>query len=259
MKTLQKNPALLALVSLLALTTTATLGAAGAAATVGSTVNTATGAVNGTVQGAASGAASNPASSMGASAFGSASNATNSAGATVDAAGNPIPGAANANQSETIGMRRERLQVEGNAANDTTVNAKGVNVAGTGSTNASFDAAPAARSIRGATFATRDQMETDVKESMSQGHRAVVEAKARAARLDDKARADFKAAANEVAVREKQLKASAKAASKATAENWEAARAKLAADQEAYAQAVAQAQAQSAQASVNSTVEGGKR
>lgn len=258
MKTTQKNPALLALVSLLALTTTATLGAAGAGAAVGSTVNTATGTVNGAVQGAVGSGTSNPASAMGASSFGSAT-APGGAAATVDAAGNPIPGTANANESESIGMRRERLQTEGNASNDTTVNAKGVNLSGTGTANASFDAAPAARSIRGATFATRDRMETDVKEGMSQGHRAMVEAKARAERLDDKARADFKAATNEVAVREKQLKASAKAASKASAENWEAARAKLAADQEAYAQAVAQAQAQAAQVSVNGTVEGGKR
>lgn len=139
---------------------------------------------------------------------------------------------------ESIGMRRERLLNNADAAYPAApqVYASAPNGA------IALGGAPIAADIRASTLETRNELGTQLDENVAAGERAMEAARIQAKSLQGAARAQFKAAADDVRTAQRRLNQSLKKAQKASADEWDQARAALAADYEAYTHAVTQAQ-----------------
>lgn len=113
----------------------------------------------------------------------------------------------------------------------------------TGRTNmsvaTSLDSVTVVPSIRAGAYDGRDHVFTDVEARMKASDTAVSSIRSTSRNMSDSGRTQFNAADAQVKESEKALKKSLKAARKANASEWDAARAQLAADYEAYASALA--------------------
>lgn len=132
------------------------------------------------------------------------------------------------------------------------VNGPGAKGAAAGSIAATLDAGPTVRVIESRSIAAREELATEIDQRIDASSHAVASLKRQARSLDDEAQTEFDAAMKDVALREKQLKRSAKHVRKATSENWEEARSAVAADYSAYAQAVMRAEAAAGSAKAGS-------
>jgi hypothetical protein len=112
----------------------------------------------------------------------------------------------------------------------------------------SLESAKFAPTIRLTTISTRDPVMADIESRMKASERAMAAANASMAGMSDEGRKQFKAAAEEVKDKARELKRSVQAARKATEQDWDAARTELASDYEAYAAALAKVDAVSAAA-----------
>lgn len=130
---------------------------------------------------------------------------------------------------ESIGARQERLAMQ-------------TEVAPRHIATGALSAGMSAESIRAASVDSRSQLATDIDERIAASSKAMAAMRVEAKSLRGDAQADFKAAAKDVDVREKDLRTSVKVARKASAETWAESRAKVAANYEAYAQAVGRAE-----------------
>jgi hypothetical protein len=109
-------------------------------------------------------------------------------------------------------------------------------------TSVTLDSARIAPGIRSMMMENRDPLLTDLNGRVDAGDRAVNALRINELSMSAEARAQFRAAADTVAERERAVRTSLKAAGKAAPQNWEATRNQLAADYEAYAAAVTQAE-----------------
>lgn len=105
---------------------------------------------------------------------------------------------------------------------------------------APLDATTFAPSIRSMTFASRDQMLNDIEARVKSSEKAIASLHGTTNQMGTAGRQQFNTAADDVKAKAKALRKSLKDARKATDAQWDAARAQLAADYEAYAAAVAQ-------------------
>lgn len=100
------------------------------------------------------------------------------------------------------------------------------------------------RAIQSTAFAARATLSAEVEARLEAGNQAIARFQARAEQAGERARDDFGRAMREVRAREKELRASLKAAVQATKEStWGEVQATLARDYSAYAEAVAHAEA----------------
>ncbi|HEY0947174.1 MAG TPA: hypothetical protein VGD81_17965 [Opitutaceae bacterium] len=111
------------------------------------------------------------------------------------------------------------------------------------SASASLDARAMVRAIHQFSADSRKQLVTAIHARLETSAVVIARLHRQARAFDDQAKADFKAAAKIVELREDQLRKSLKAASKVSADSWADARAAVAADYAAYAEAVARAEA----------------
>lgn len=111
------------------------------------------------------------------------------------------------------------------------------------SASAALDARATVRAIHQFSADSRKQLVSTIDERLDASAVAIARLHRQARTFEDRAKADFKAAAKTVEVREDQLRKSMKAASTVSADNWADARAGVAADYAAYAEAVARAEA----------------
>lgn len=243
-----------------AFSTAASLAAASALAQVtasvgASTVSTATTA-NSTAANlaASSGSAAlnthgNPAGAIGAAQLGGT---PSTVGTTVPTSTDPTTNTVNgvetiavAGGSESIGMRRERLRAETAVGAGAFANSTAASLA--------LDPATGANAIRTSELDARDQLGDQVAQNIDSGSRALSAAEAQAKQLDAQSRAEFDAASQVARDAERRLRQSLRAAQRASATDWEQARAARASDYEAYLQAVAQAQRIAAGGSTSSS------
>lgn len=104
--------------------------------------------------------------------------------------------------------------------------------------SASLDTATMTSELRSSAMEHREQVLTTIDARVKSTQQSVDRLNRSANRLEARARDEYKAAVKELHVKEKALEKSLKDARKATADTWSDARAKLAADYEAYTQAV---------------------
>ena len=156
---------------------------------------------------------------------------------------------------ETIGMRQARLaETHGGAVVATTPAAANANehsaVAALNVTSAD--------QIRATAIDHRAQLASDIDAGLKAHAKALAKAKADAKTLNAEEQAQFKASLKESSAREKVVKSDLKKVRKAAADGWVDARAKLAADYDAYVQATehAQAIASASTASASHTTKG---
>ena len=107
------------------------------------------------------------------------------------------------------------------------------------SVSAALDSATFAPTIRSTAIATRDQVISDVETRIAATETAMNAMGKTASEMSAEGHKQFKAASDDVKEKAKALRKSAQAARKATEQDWDAARAQLAADYEAYASALA--------------------
>jgi hypothetical protein len=218
------------------------------------------GAVGGAVGGIAGGAAGGAGGGHGAGgAFGGNAGGHGNAGIGVGrgsanghaqggaAVGGNLPNAhANERAFETIGMRQERIKGEADTraanAGGRALEANGMARANERAVVAVTNAGPSSDHIRRADVNARSEIIAGIDGRISAGSRTVGELNSRARTLSGEAKADFKAAMKDVDAREKDLKASVKAARKASPEAWAESRAHVAASYEAYTQSLARAE-----------------
>lgn len=105
---------------------------------------------------------------------------------------------------------------------------------------APLDATTFAPSIRTMSFASRDQMLTDIEARVKSSEKAIASLHNTTSQMGTAGRQQFTTAADDVKAKAKALRKSIKDARKATDAQWDAARAQVASDYEAYAAAVAQ-------------------
>jgi hypothetical protein len=126
---------------------------------------------------------------------------------------------------------------------DNRINGLGAGTVVTGESSASLRTDETVRSIQSTRFATRDQVVTEVEARLSATSGLLLELRNRADVAGDTAKAAFARSLAEVRQREENLRASLRAATKATSESsWGAAQSQLAQDYGAYARAVAEAE-----------------
>lgn len=106
-----------------------------------------------------------------------------------------------------------------------------------------IDTASVAPTIRAGTFEAREQVAADIESRLKNADTALASVRNSSAQMSAAGRTQFKAAEDDVKDREKALRKSLRAARKASAAEWDAARTQLAADYEAYASAVARVDA----------------
>lgn len=102
-----------------------------------------------------------------------------------------------------------------------------------------LDATRIEPSIRATSFESRDELLDSLKSRVRQTEATVTSFRRTEGEMSTEGRAQFQSAADDVKAREKALQKSIRAAQHASAANWEAARAQLVADYDAYATAVA--------------------
>lgn len=137
----------------------------------------------------------------------------------------------------------KRAQLSATA--DLAGSAAGSSVAGTATVSApqiSYDARETAEHIRASAFATRDQLTGTINHGIARGSDKLDLLRNRVDDLDNRAQARFQEASRLAEIRERQLKTTLLAAQRADADAWSDARARLAADYQAYADAVRQAE-----------------
>ncbi|HVU32241.1 MAG TPA: hypothetical protein VHE61_02320 [Opitutaceae bacterium] len=119
--------------------------------------------------------------------------------------------------------------------------APGLMPTGRPSTGASvaLDPAHMEPAIRSSSFASRDDIVDSVRVRMRQSEVTMLEFRRTESDMSPEGRTQFRTADDEVRARGKQLEHSLRAAARASSENWDAARAQLAADYDAYADALA--------------------
>jgi hypothetical protein len=187
---------------------------------VNTTVNTAGGLTTGLGAGSSFGGAA----SAGPGSIGTAAGATGGLGGS-------LPADAHASGAfETIGMRQQRLAARSE-------------LAAAPSAMAALRAGPSVQDIRAASSGSRLQMTSTMDDRVAASAKAMAAMQVQSKSLPRDAQAEFKAAARDVAIREKDLKATMKIARRASVETWSESRASLAAKYDAYAQAVAHAEA----------------
>jgi hypothetical protein len=153
------------------------------------------------------------------------------AGGATGGLGGSLPADARASGAfETIGMRQQRLAARSG-------------LAATPSAMAALRAGPSVQDIRAASSDSRLQMTSTIDDRVAASAKAMAAMQVQSKSLPRDAQTEFKAAARDVAIREKDLKASMKIARRASTETWSESRASLAAKYDAYAQAVAHAEA----------------
>jgi hypothetical protein len=103
----------------------------------------------------------------------------------------------------------------------------------------SVDSVTVVPAIRAGMFESREQVLTDIETRLKNSNTAMASIRSTSSSMSESGRMQFKAAEGQVKESEKALRKSIKAARKATAQEWESARAQLAADYEAYASALA--------------------
>ncbi len=105
------------------------------------------------------------------------------------------------------------------------------------------DAATFTPTLRVATHESRDQVIADIESRVKSSEAAVASVRSSASQMSAEGRRSFDAAADDAKDKAKALRKSIKAAQKASASEWENARAQLAADYDAYAAALARVDA----------------
>jgi hypothetical protein len=204
-------------------------------------VNTTVNAVGGVTGGLGVGGGA-AGGSFGGAASGAGSGAIGAGGAF---GGAPLPGETRASGAfETIGMRQQRLAAEPK----TTSSAPALDA------SAALRAGPSALDLRAANADTRTQLASDLDTRIAASAKSMNATRVQAKSLRGEAQAEFKAAARDVDTREKELKASVKAARRASVDAWPEARANVAANYEAYLQAVSRAEAAAAGTEANARV-----
>jgi hypothetical protein len=153
-------------------------------------------------------------------------------------------------------MRQERARAQAAANADSTGlsnaethasvmgQAHGLSVANlaAGGASASLNTADSVHAIQAQAMDSREQLLAELHTRVDASAKAMASVRKSGAKLDGDAKMKFSAASADVKAREKTLQKSLKAAEKADASTWGAARAKLADDFSAYASAVAQAE-----------------
>ncbi len=109
----------------------------------------------------------------------------------------------------------------------------------TTSAAASLEATRLEPTIRSATFETRDTIVSDIRTRVKQSDATVSQFRRTENQMSTEGRAQFQSAADDVKAREKALMKSLKAAERASNAEWDAARAQLVSDYDAYAASVA--------------------
>ena len=150
-------------------------------------------------------------------------------------------------------LAQNRAEVRGASATKSAVVPLPADDAASAALNVGFSA----QTIRDAKPNERELLFTQINNRIDTSSRAIDGLKRDSKSLHGDARARFKAAAKEVAAREKELKASVKTAGKASADNWAEKRAELAARYDAYAAAVAKAESLTADASAQAATTAG--
>jgi len=117
----------------------------------------------------------------------------------------------------------------------------GTKSSGSNSTLTRHDAATAS-AIRSTTPERRDQLAMQVEKNIEDGQLALEAARKQSNQLDEESRTVLKTAVRDAFTAQRRLHKSLKAAERASANEWERARAELASDYEDYIQAVAQAE-----------------
>ena len=105
------------------------------------------------------------------------------------------------------------------------------------------DAATFAPTIRSSMLSSRDPLLADIETRMSTSEKALASMRSSTNQMSAEGRQQFTVASDDVKEKSKALKKSIKEARKASDQNWETARAQLAADYEAYAAALARVDA----------------
>lgn len=143
----------------------------------------------------------------------------------------------------SVSPQRVDAGASGQVTLDNRVNGLGAAKVVTGESSASLRADETVRAIQSTRFATRDQVTASVEERLGATSNLISELRTRANAASDNSKATFARALAEMRQREENLRASLRAATKATSESsWGAAQSQLAQDYSAYARAVTEAE-----------------
>lgn len=130
----------------------------------------------------------------------------------------------------------------GRTSVDSRVNGAGVGSMVTGESSISLRTDDTVRAIQSTAFATRDQVTTDVQARIDATSGLLDELRSRADAAGDQSKTAFARAVSEVRQREREVRASLRAAARATADSWGEVQSELAQNYSAYARAVAEAE-----------------